>query len=603
MFVSRNLACLLYALPIALGQQFKDYTFPHKSLGLSAKCFGAVNTTVTSCPGWLVENTGLHSSSFELLDATSLQTLCESTCQDDLSKLRDLIATSCTAPQDVMVPPSKVAYPATFIIDRIMFAAGISCLKDSYILPRASGKYCDSIAAVQLNQTGPPSKAQNCSGCAIAVQAKQLGSPFGYNSAAASAFAYTTSSCAENTYSYVVPTTYALNSTTGGPPPAPSCASGKKYVRKENDSCNTIAGAQNVSTEALISVNGLDVNCNSMPPVGASLCMPATCNIYQVQPDDSCSSIAAAANITVSQLLAWNPVISPGCTTLTGWVGRYICLSSPVGTVRVEDGRAVTTEAPVPTNTQGGSNTHCGQWYTIRSGDTCASISLAFSISLDDFYFLNSGVDKKTCNNLWLGYAYCVKAVGNIETYTGYPISVPSTTFAKPPPETPAPIPSFNPPPLLPRAPGTLDGCDLYKNAYPESLTANDPDINSCLIWATHGDITLTQLKRWNPSPKDKNDDCFVTAQYSYCVLKEDDMNATNPTSTTGTPTGTTPPAETQPGAIKDCKKWHVVQSGDGCYDLAQANHISLNDFYKWNPGVGSNCEHLWLGYAVCVGV
>ncbi|KHN93945.1 LysM domain-containing protein [Metarhizium album ARSEF 1941] len=499
-----------------------------------------------------------------------------------------------------MVPPGDVAYPATFIIDRLLFAAGMSCLKDS-----ARGQYCDSIAATRLNQ------AQNCSECALAAQAKQLASPFGYNSAAASDFAVTTSSCAANSYGYATPTAYALNGTTGGPWPAPSCASGRTYViKKDDDGCNAIAGAQNVSTEALISVNGLDVDCNSMPAVGASLCLPASCSIYQVQPDDSCADIAAAANITIGQLLAWNPVISPGCTTLTAWAGRYICLSSPVGTVQVHQGHAATTEAPLPTATQPGSTARCAQWYSIRSGDTCASISLAFALSLDDFHFLNSGVDKATCNNLWLGYSYCVKPVGDIETYAGYPVSVPSTTFAKPPPETPVPIPSLDPPALLPRAPDTIDGCQLYMNAYPDSLAASDADLNSCRVWASFADITLAQLKRWNPSLKDRrDDDCFVSSQHSYCLLKEDDMNdplsvyTSTAAATPTTPATSPPPAETQSGAAEDCNKWHVVQSGDGCYDLAQANGILLDDFYKWNPGVGQDCAQLWLGYAVCVGV
>ncbi|KAM3427181.1 hypothetical protein MY4824_009598 [Beauveria thailandica] len=421
-------------------------------------------------------------------------------------------------------PPGNIAYPATFVIDRLLFAAGIHCLKDSLTdLHRASGYYCDLIAAQERNQTDPPTTAQNCSECAIAVQAKQLESPFGYNSDAASDFASTTSSCAVSIYSYATPTSYARNSTSGSPLPAPTCASGKTYVTQESDSCNSIAAAQNVSTEALISVNGLDVACNPMPAVGTSLCLPLTCKTYQVQPDDSCAGITAAENITLGQLLVWNPIISPGCTTLTGWVGRYICLSSPVGTVQVSDGRSVTTDAPVPSNTQGSSNTHCGQWYTIRSGDTCASISLAFSISLDDLYFLNAGVDNKTCSNLWLGYSYCVKPVGNIETYPDYPVTMPSTTFAKPPPETPSPIPSFDPPALLPRASGTIDGCDFYKNAYPDSITSNNADLNSCRIWASFSDITLTQLVRWNPSLK-HDDDCFVSSQYSYCVLKQDDM-------------------------------------------------------------------------------
>lgn len=59
------------------------------------------------------------------------------------------------------------------------------------------------------------------------------------------------------------------------------------------------------------------------------------------------------------------------------------------------------------------------KYYTVFSGDSCASISLANGISLSNFYFLNPTINS-TCGNLWTNYAYCVEAVGNIETYSGY---------------------------------------------------------------------------------------------------------------------------------------------------------------------------------------
>lgn len=34
-----------------------------------------------------------------------------------------------------------------------------------------------------------------------------------------------------------------------------------------------------------------------------------------------------------------------------------------------------------------------------------------------------------------------------------------------------------------------------------------------------------------------------------------------------------------------------------------QAEHISLDQFRSWNPAVDANCDNLWLGYYVCVGV
>jgi LysM repeat protein len=260
-----------------------------------------------------------------------------------------------------------------------------------------------------------------------------------------------------------------------------------------------------------------------MPSVNATICLPPPCKIHQIGLSDTCDSITTAENITIGQLLAWNPVLSAGCGNLIRWRGRFICASSPLGTIDVPDGGAATTQAPTPNNTQGESNPYCGQWYTIQPDDTCASISLAFGITLADFYFLNSQVDKTRCGNLWLGYAYCVKAVGNIQTYPDYPVVVPSTSFTRPPPANKTTFPAFDPPPLNPRAPGTVDGCDRYENGFSERVTARDPDANSCARWASMADVLVAQLRRWNPSLEE--DDCVLLAEFSYCTVKADDMN------------------------------------------------------------------------------
>lgn len=84
-------------------------------------------------------------------------------------------------------------------------------------------------------------------------------------------------------------------------------------------------------------------------------------------------------------------------------------------------------------------------------------------------------------------------------------------------------------------------------------------------------------------------------------------MSATSSTMTTSTTTSQTasgppPPAPTQPGTSSKCQKWHTVVSGDTCYDISAAAGIALSEFYRMNPGVGSDCSALWLGYAVCIG-
>ncbi|KAK3295595.1 LysM domain-containing protein [Chaetomium fimeti] len=523
MFGPTPLIALLYGLYVANAQQFQDRVFPYESLGLSSKCLAAINCTVPSCPSWLVPHAGLEAASFNILAKAELQALCNRTCQDDLVRLRTKVLGACTASEDVMVP-GGIAYPgrprANYLSRHTAYSTLLT-VAPTYCC-RATGEYCDTIIAPWMDQTEPYTKAQNCSECRVAIQAKQLASPFGFDEEAASDFAFTTSSCSASTYSFARPTQYALNSTTQ-PPSKPTCTANRTYIIQAGDSCNGIAEARGVATEALINLNGLDLGCCGIPPTNTTICLPPPCRIRELGLSDTCESITAAENITISQLLAWNPVLSPGCGNLIRWRGRFICVSSPLGIINVPDGGAATTQAPVPNNTQGGSNTYCGQWHTIQPDDTCASISLAHGITLDDFYFLNHQVDNVSCSNLWLGYAYCVKAVGNIQTYPDYPVLMPSTTFTRPPPANTTAPPAFDPPPLSPRASGTIDGCDQYKNGWSERVTARDPDANTCMRWAMMADVLVAQLRRWNPSLNENG--CVLLAEFSYCIVKADDMN------------------------------------------------------------------------------
>jgi hypothetical protein len=54
---------------------------------------------------------------------------------------------------------------------------------------------------------------------------------------------------------------------------------------------------------------------------------------------------------------------------------------------------------------------------------------------------------------------------------------------------------------------------------------------------------------------------------------------------------------------VSNCNYFHLVVTGDTCYDLAAANSITQTQFYDWNPAVGSSCAGLDTGYYVCVGI
>ena len=203
----------------------------------------------------------------------------------------------------------------------------------------------------------------------------------------------------------------------------PSKECSNTYTVQDGDDCHSISVAQQVSTNDLLYLNNLEAGCTDFPGPGTQLCMSHTCQIYTVQENDTCYGIVQSWNntFTISQLASWNIDINRDCDNLEQLVGDQICLSF-LGNTSVPTQTAAptaSTPAPVPTNVVSGTKTRCARYYTVVAGDSCALISQREDISLPDFYFLNPEINS-TCGNLFLGYSYCVQAVGNINTYPGY---------------------------------------------------------------------------------------------------------------------------------------------------------------------------------------
>ncbi|CAH0045717.1 unnamed protein product [Clonostachys solani] len=272
----------------------------------------------------------------------------------------------------------------------------------------------------------------------------------------------------------------------------------------------------------------------------------------------------------------------------------------------------------------------------VVSGDYCAKIALDSSISLKDFYFLNP-VLNEGCSNLEREVSYCVAAVGDITTYPGYVIEMPSTSFTRPTPTTTGVVlPTET---LNPHAPGTLDNCTEYTNFVDPAPYLKEfgvvpwpEELNLCTSFAGKYDVSVSQLLSWNPSLSSAK--CEFLAGYSYCVRRANPVPGQNSrqslngsltfqsatetttngatetsviTSSTSTETETQPapaPSPTQPGTISSCVKYHFVKADDGACDGIIAMYgLNRDDFFKWNTQVGEYCELLWLDYYVCVGV
>jgi hypothetical protein len=162
--------------------------------------------------------------------------------------------------------------------------------------------------------------------------------------------------------------------------------------------------------------------------------------------------------------------------------------------------------------------------YQVTEGDDCSLVSIANSISITDFYFLNPEIDAN-CTNLGLGEAYCIAAVGDISTYSSYPTTTPLftvTTASFPSVNTSIPAATSNPgyiyiPRYLPTAPGTLSGCKFYRD-YDDSMF----NLNSCKVIALLYEVTTDNFLAWNPSLDSNMTTCSLQPGYSYCTILDD---------------------------------------------------------------------------------
>ena len=154
------------------------------------------------------------------------------------------------------------------------------------------------------------------------------------------------------------------------------------------------------------------------------------------------------------------------------------------------------------------------------AGDTCGLVSVANFISISDFLFLNAEINQN-CSNLDLGVAYCVEPVGTLATYSGYTtaagptITFPPATFSSVntaiPTATTGGGYTFTSSPL-PRASGTIDGCESYRDY--DAVN----DLNDCSYIEYAYGVTNDQLVAWNPSLPTNVSTCNFQSGFSYCV-------------------------------------------------------------------------------------
>jgi LysM repeat protein len=420
------------------------------------------------------------------------------------------------------------------------------------------------------------SDEQACSDCLLQTLQHDQASPFSYSGEFASDFSSLTSSCGKSGYEPTTPTTIALNSTKPtSSVPTQVCPPPATYTLQADDTCNGLCIAHNVSTYFLLSSNGLDAYCRDFPGAGTEICLPPTCDVYTVQPGDNCRSVTAKQpGISITQLQAWNPNLNPLCTNMDQQRGMQICVSPPNSTLHTpENGRAAasspTSAVPEPTNVANATNTQCGRYYLVQGGDTCADISVREGISLPDFYFLNKGVNSD-CTNLFAEESYCVLPVGDIADYPGYGGTTTSQGCA---------------------GPGSPSTC--YGDWSTLSPTPFSDTLRS-LRWRTPYNGEQSSTSHTQPTTSS-------TTQTSGQTFRPSSSVTSSESTSTESVDGVATPTPVQDGMADGCTAFYKVQSGDGCWAIANDHDISLDDFYSWNPAIGDDCSKLYPDVYVCI--
>ncbi|KAF3801933.1 hypothetical protein GCG54_00015155 [Colletotrichum gloeosporioides] len=218
------------------------------------------------------------------------------------------------------------------------------------------------------------------------------------------------------------------------PTPDPFCVSDKYYTTQAGDTCNYIALANDVSSANVLyaaTAAGATRGCSDLP-TDLSICLPLTCETYLLKSTDDCFSASATAGI--EDITLYNSWIDDGCDNLheaNATLGSVVC-ASPLGGTYVPGTATNTSGIPgggaanyssIAVNPSGGATvapkttTECGVWYVAQPDDTCAFITMTFSIGLSLFAKMNPSVDAKTsgrCSaSIVPGYAYCMSPVFN----------------------------------------------------------------------------------------------------------------------------------------------------------------------------------------------
>jgi LysM repeat protein len=194
------------------------------------------------------------------------------------------------------------------------------------------------------------------------------------------------------------------------------CLSDIYHTTQDGDTCASIAKTYSVASAAVQYGNGQMINnCTSIKP-GQKLCMPLTCDIYELQEDSLCITVEVEQGVRPGAILrTYNPWINSDCSNIQSGrqnLGGIVCISpqggksNNVSTIvkgNVVPSRAIgytvdATPPPQGAKLAAGTIINCGKWHLVEKTETCAAICMQEQINIDLFVAVNPSFDRDDCN-------------------------------------------------------------------------------------------------------------------------------------------------------------------------------------------------------------
>ncbi|KAJ6114750.1 hypothetical protein N7486_000528 [Penicillium sp. IBT 16267x] len=506
-----------------------------------------------------------------------------------------------------------------------------ACGNTTYIFPGNVSQTVQSFGAHRLGPGGRyhervglllasrgNSNVSDCSPCMYEYEAAMLDSPYGQVRYSPDTYSSLLSSCGAVASDYpftdsavatVLPT--ATATATVSAMATATCSS--YYTVASGDTCQSIATANSISTANFIIDNNLSMlNCSVQ--IGQQICLGAECALYQVQTNDSCSSILQNQTFYQVQLTSWNPTLWTDCGNLDSMVGDYICVSPPgtsswiVPTTNITTSWNVSwvipptafTTLPTQPTTFPIFNTSDIAWPVTTIVPTVSNITwndtaVPLYLNLTQY----CPITQDDISNGWTIYDLPESCEDLLDEYCdpAANATIPASTVL-PATCSPAYYMSSNTTATgattsasISRAPeqtGIAANCDAYY-----VVKTND----SCAgIVEEFGNFTISQFYSWNPAV---GSTCaYLDVGDAVCIGT---TSSTSATSVAVTTTATTASETAEPSTDPSCTKYHEVVSGDSCVSIEEEYDITAAEFLAWNPTVGATCESLWLGYLVYV--